>query len=143
MPLNTKNDSIFCRGILNYFKAFLILYKLSNQLFLCFFHLYNVHTTLEIAYIYFMQSYFRKDQLAKGVSKIPTANTAHSKINSKTNIPIYRTQFIKFLARLRTKLIPILRRMSREPIPIKSNRLQLISSVIAIPTKGINNKKRG
>ncbi|MFT4805001.1 MAG: hypothetical protein ACI9YE_002216 [Psychroserpens sp.] len=32
--------------------------------------------------------------------------------------------------------------MSREPIIMKSNGLQLISSVIAIPIKGINNKKR-
>ena len=41
------------------------------------------------------------------------------------------------------KLIPILREIIREPIIMKSNRLQLISSVIAIPINGINNKKSG
>ncbi|MDC1262308.1 hypothetical protein N8Z72_06385, partial [Polaribacter sp.] len=37
----------------------------------------------------------------------------------------------------------MLRKIIRKPIIIKSNGLQLISSVIAIPIKGINNKKRG
>ena len=64
-------------------------------------------------------------------------------INIKTNIPMYRTRFFKFFARLLAKLIPILRKISREPIIMKSNGLQLISSVIVIPIKGINNKKRG
>ena len=52
---------------------------------------------------------------------------------------MYRTRFLKFFVWLLTKLIPILRTISREPIIIKSNGLQLISSVIAIPIKGINN----
>ena len=56
---------------------------------------------------------------------------------------MYRTLFFKFFVRLLTKLIPILRKISREPIIMKSNGLQLISSVIVIPIKGINNKKRG
>jgi hypothetical protein len=40
-------------------------------------------------------------------------------------------------------LIPIPRKVNKTPIIRKSNRLQLISSVIVIPIKGINNKKRG
>jgi hypothetical protein len=42
-----------------------------------------------------------------------------------------------------TRSIPIPRKINKTPIIMKSKRLQLISSVIAIPIKGINNKKRG
>ena len=88
-------------------------------------------------------STYKDGTQAKGVPKRPTANSAHININIITNIPMYRTRFFKFFVRLLTKLIPILRKISREPIIMKSNGLQLISSVIVIPIKGINNKKRG
>ena len=79
----------------------------------------------------------------KGVSRIPTANSAHININIRTNIPMYKRRFFTLFVRLLIKLIPILSKKSREPIIMKSNGLQLISLVIDIPINGINNRERG
>jgi len=77
------------------------------------------------------------------VLKIPTDNSAHINKNIKSNIPMYRILFLKLVVQLITKLIPVLRRVSKKPIIIKSDKFQLTSSVIIIPINGTNNKKRG
>ncbi len=78
-----------------------------------------------------------------GVLKILTDNSAHINKNIKSNIPMYRIRFLKLVVQLMTKLIPVLSRVSKKPIMIKSDKFQLTSSVIIIPINGINNKKRG
>ena len=52
-------------------------------------------------------------------------------------------RLFKFFSRLTTKLIAVPRKISPKPITMKSNKLQLISSEIKVPIKGINSKKRG
>ena len=56
---------------------------------------------------------------------------------------MYRSRLFILLVLLLTKLIVTLRKIIREPIIMKSNRPHLISSVIIIPIRGINNRKIG